>query len=80
MDPAVGLAGDHYSNAKTRSRQVTLIGQEALSAIAAFLRVPGIEPGLLRRNVVIGGMNLHALRSRRIRLKRDRRRRNRSEP
>ena len=68
LDPVTGLEGDHYSNGGTRSRQVTLIGQESLAAIAAYVGRPAIPPGMLRRNIVIGGINPHALKGQTIRL------------
>jgi MOSC domain-containing protein YiiM len=68
VDPASGLTGDHYSNSGSRRRQVTLIQQEHLAAIAACLGLPGVAPALLRRNIVVAGVNLHALQDRRIRI------------
>ncbi|HEX2941950.1 MAG TPA: MOSC domain-containing protein [Rhodopila sp.] len=68
LDPVAGLAGDHYTNRNSRSRQVTLIAEEALHAIAAYLGRPGIEPGMMRRNIVMAGINPHALKSRNVRI------------
>ncbi|HQT78525.1 MAG TPA: MOSC domain-containing protein [Rhodopila sp.] len=68
LDPLTGLAGDHYTNRNSRSRQVTLIAQEALGAIAAYLGRTVVEPGMLRRNIVIAGINPHALKSRGVRI------------
>ncbi|HEY1412155.1 MAG TPA: MOSC domain-containing protein [Rhodopila sp.] len=61
LDPVNGLAGDHGTS---RTRQVTLIQQEHLTAIAAYLGLAPIDPALLRRNILVRGINLHALKDR----------------
>ena len=61
-----GLVGDRYGNAGG-ARQLTLIEAEGLVAIASHLgreRVAGEE---VRRNVVVRGINLLALKGRRFR-------------
>jgi len=64
-----GIAGDRYASARDGPRQVTLIAAEHLAAIAAFLgREEPVEPQRLRRNVVVAGLNLLALKDRRFRL------------
>jgi MOSC domain-containing protein YiiM len=65
MDPANGLIGDHGSS---RTRQVTLMQQEHLTAIAGYLGVAAIDPALLRRNILVRGINLHALKDRTFQL------------
>lgn len=62
-----GLIGDHYSG-RSGKRQVTLVQAEHLPAVAAMLGVPEIDPVNLRRNVVVSGINLLALRDRRFRI------------
>lgn len=57
-----GLAGDHYSGAPGSKRQVTLIQQEHLDAITSFMQVKRVSPEMLRRNIVIKGFNLLALK------------------
>jgi MOSC domain-containing protein YiiM len=56
-----GLVGDRY-NSKNGKRQVTLIQGEHLTAIASLLGCEQIEPELLRRNIVVTGINLLALK------------------
>jgi MOSC domain-containing protein YiiM len=65
LDPRSGLDGDHYRGS-SGTRQVTLIAAEQIAAIASFLRLDAIAPERLRRNVVVSGLNLMALRGRRI--------------
>ncbi len=62
-----GLEGDRYSR-KDGNRQVTLIGAESLFAIGAFLGGPPVAPETVRRNIVVEGVNLLALKARRFRL------------
>jgi MOSC domain-containing protein YiiM len=66
LSPAEGLRGDHYSGRGTRHRQVTLIARESLAAIGCFLGREPVSPDLLRRNLVVAGINLHALKSRHL--------------
>lgn len=56
-----GLDGDRYQK-KGGTRQVTLIQKEHLSAIGSFLGNPSINPQLTRRNIVVQGINLLALK------------------
>ena len=62
-----GLEGDHRSDKTPGSgRQVTLISREFIGQTAHFLCREHIDPALLRRNLVISGINLHALRYQRF--------------
>lgn len=62
-----GLTGDRYSG-KGGSRQVTLIQAEHLKAIASFLGRESVEPELVRRNIVVRGINLLSLKGKRFRI------------
>ncbi len=60
---ANGLVGDR---AKAGKRAVTLIQQEHLAAIGAYLGRDSVSPEDLRRNIVVTGINLAALKGRSI--------------
>jgi MOSC domain-containing protein YiiM len=62
---AGGLAGDH---ARPGARAVTLIQAEHLPVIAALAHVGAIDPAVLRRNLVVEGINLTALRNHPLRI------------
>lgn len=57
-----GLTGDRFSGARLNKRQVTLVQAEHLAVLAALLRRDIVEPALLRRNLVVSGINLLALK------------------
>ena len=63
----IGLEGDHYAS-KGGKRQVTLIQKEHIEAVAAMMGKATIEPGLLRRNIVVSGLNLAGLKGKQFRL------------
>jgi len=59
-----GLAGDRTAE-KSRpgnARQVTFVQAEHLDSIARLLRRDAIDPALTRRNIVVAGINLLALK------------------
>jgi len=61
-----GLEGDHRT--KPGKRAVTLIQAEHLPVIAALSNHEEIHPALLRRNIVVSGINLLGLRNRRFQI------------
>lgn len=66
--PGRGLAGDHRAvRVADSARQVTLIQAEHLPVITA-LSGSDATPERLRRNLVVSGINLLALKSRRFRI------------
>ncbi|SFD00881.1 MOSC domain-containing protein [Bosea sp. CRIB-10] len=66
-DAGQGLLGDRY-NGRSGSRQVTLIQREHLGAIASHLGLDLVAPDQLRRNIVVEGINLAALKDHHFRL------------
>ena len=60
-----GLVGDHFAGRRTTKRQVTLIQAEHIETVAAIMGKP-VEPELLRRNLVVAGINLLALKDSRF--------------
>lgn len=68
LTPGQGVDGDHYASATQGARQVTLISAEHLAAIGSYLGRDSAPPELLRRNVVVQGINLAALKGRSFRL------------
>jgi MOSC domain-containing protein YiiM len=62
-----GLAGDRY-NSKNGKRQVTLIQGEHLTTIASLLGRNHVPAALLRRNLVVTGINLIALKDKQFRV------------
>ncbi len=57
-----GLLGDRYNGPADGDRMITLIQQEHISAVASILGRESIPPALLRRNIVVSGINLQALK------------------
>ena len=65
----LGLAGDHRTSKKRGSgRQVTLISREFIDQVRHFTGHSDIDPALLRRNLVVSGINLNALRHQRFQI------------
>ncbi len=62
-----GLVGDRYKGGSGK-RGLTLIQAEHLPAIAALAGVEPIAPATLRRNLVVSGIPLIALKGRRFRI------------
>jgi MOSC domain-containing protein YiiM len=63
--PGRGLQGDHRAARKPNAnssgkRHVTLLQHEHLPVIAALMGLPTVNPALLRRNLVVSGINLLA--------------------
>ena len=63
-----GLAGDHYASKSNGKRQVTLIQAEHLDAVAKILGKSEVRADGVRRNLLVSGINLYALRDRKFRI------------
>lgn len=67
----IGLADDRLGmrgQPELSTRQVTLIQHEHLPVIAALAAVTAVDVSALRRNLVISGINLVALKNARVRV------------
>lgn len=60
-----GLENDHYVG-RSGKRSVTLMQKEHIETIASLLHRDSIEPADLRRNIVVSGINLLALKDRKF--------------
>ena len=57
-----GVEGDRFRGSISGKRQVTLIQQEHMQVVAEILGKSKIDPGLIRRNLVVSGINLLSLK------------------
>ncbi|MBB6522641.1 MOSC domain-containing protein [Pseudoteredinibacter isoporae] len=65
----LGLEGDHRSTKTPGSaRQVTLISEEHIACIKSLCQLDELPPEFLRRNLLISGINLNALRHQRFKI------------
>ena len=62
-----GVEGDRFDGGQSKERQVTLIQEEHLLAIGSILG-KAIDPTMTRRNIVVRGINLQALRKTQFRI------------
>ena len=64
-----GLTDDRANKGNPNNkRQVTLIQHEHLKAVASFLGKDNIDPSLIRRNIVVKGINLNALKDKQFKI------------
>lgn len=63
----IGLVGDRYASGSGK-RGITLIQAEHLPVIAALAGLDAVRPKTLRRNLVVSGIPLVALKGRRFRI------------
>lgn len=64
----LGIEGDHHAKSGRSARQVTIIQAEHLPVVAALLGRAEISATTTRRNVVVAGLNILALKDRRFRI------------
>lgn len=57
-----GLTGDRFAGRRSNKREVTFIQHEHLEVLGSLLGREPLDPSILRRNVVVRGLNLLALR------------------
>ena len=63
-----GIVGDHHATGGNSKRQVTLIQEEHIPVIQALCLADNVTPELLRRNIVVSGISLLALKDRRFQI------------
>lgn len=68
LEVGTGIAGEHHATGGQSKREVTLIQAEHLPVVASLVHRESVEPGLLRRNLVVSGINLLALKDRKFRI------------
>lgn len=67
IDPRLALIGDRYARGDGK-RALTLIQAEHLPLIARWLLLEKLDPAVLRRNLLVSGINLIALKGRQFRI------------
>ena len=64
-----GIAGDRYHNENPgQKQQITLLSREVFQEMCSTLGLDGIDASVLRRNVLVSGIDLNGLIGRRFRL------------
>ena len=63
-----GIVGEHHAEQGRSHRQVTLIQQEHLAVVAAIMKRDDVPPDSLRRNIVVSGLNLLAVKTGQFRI------------
>ena len=65
----MGITGDRRMKGSAGSaRQITLIAAEHLDVVAQLLQLDTVDPARVRRNLVVSGVNLNALRYQQFRI------------
>ena len=67
VDPGEGIIGDRYQG-RSGKRHITIFQAEYLPVIASCAQTADLSPSLFRRNVMVRGINLLALKKQQIRI------------
>ena len=68
VQPGTGLDGDHHARTGRGRRQVSFVQAEHLPVVGALLGRDAVAPADLRRNLIVSGINLLALKAARFRI------------
>lgn len=68
VEVGTGLVGDHHATSGKSERQMTMIQHEHLAVVAAMVGRAEVRPEEVRRNVVVSGINLIALKNQTFRI------------
>lgn len=68
VEVGTGIVGDHHATNGQSQREVTLIQHEHLPLIGVLLGRESVDPKITRRNLVVSGINLLALKDRKFRV------------
>ena len=63
VEVGTGIQGEHHANSSRSKRQVTLFQAEYLPVLALLIQQERVDPRVLRRNIVVSGINLNALKT-----------------
>lgn len=68
VEVGTGIRGEHHARKGGGDRQVTLLQAEHLPVVAALAGRATVGPELLRRNLLVSGINLNSLERARFRV------------
>lgn len=68
LEAGRGIVGDRAFELRGDKRQVTLIQAEHLAAVATLAGLASVAPEQLRRNLLVSGLNLQALKHKCLRV------------
>lgn len=63
-----GLLGDRFKGLLNQKREVTLIQQEHIDTVRSIMKIDNLNPAVLRRNIVVSGINLLSLKGKQFRV------------
>lgn len=68
VEPGIGIIGDRFKGTSKSKRQVSLVQAEHLEVIAKLVNLDRVAPEMLRRNLVVAGINLLALKGQQFKI------------